>query len=742
MWRMAFGGGGGGEVVEEASKKHVKPNATTSNHAAAAITAAAAGATVVDVGAKKKKKKKKNKKAGANGAESADGIGGGQKQEQESDSDSDVEVAVLAPKGKKPASSSSTSSSSAAVPAVASVGGFVEEDAGTQKLDPMELAVREIVSRGFNRNEVEVVMNLMWDQGKDYGNPEKVIEELAVRHEMSAMDKVASPSPKPTPVPAAARTAPQQQQQQHQQQEIKKNSKPKAAAMVAPSPPAVPIPTPSPVAASAPVAIPHQQSNSKSKKNKASAAPPEKKQQQEQELQPPSAAPGPAPAAAKAASVAAVTAVAVPKGPLMSRGALLELAASKEDTSIVDKLSAVAGFLLRPDTTPEDRHALLSSRALDLLFQGVVKSCLDHPKQYPSDPALTGALSSLLRVLVGSAAPLDNFLTILTHAQTLQTQRPLTDEVVKLLSQTLGGSIKDFYAKKHGSARAWKELAALDGPLKQARSAVGGGVGGKGGGKASGTSTKEMFELRDKHAHVMELQQQACLLLAETAATAATAPSTHPLPGSVGSKTSQRETALVDAVLKGSLGVTSQAQLEQKRREIAVAKTDLSAVEASLEGELRPLLAAVGAAKETLQKARAKKDALLAELKVVEAEVGAAERTLATKEGQVSARRAGMEQSVMERNQKLQGMMADVRRADAADELALKVHSLTVALSESLTKALAAEGDKYTSQLRERLRAFAAAFEPYLEVETKCVEFLQGRVTELEGERAKALAEL
>jgi hypothetical protein len=392
----------------------------------------------------------------------------------------------------------------------------------------------------------------------------------------------------------------------------------------------------------------------------------------------------------------------------------------------------VTGFLLRPNATSEDRRAVMNGAALDILFRSLIASSLAQPADYLQDPALVATLTNFCKAVLGSAAGADDLGAVLAHVRSLHAQAPLAAEVVPLLSKTLAGTFKALAAQKDGSACAWKELAALSSPLAQARAAVEMGRKGKTGKKEG---TRELFELRDKHAHVMDLEQQACLLLKAT-----DAPATD--PSALVTLSAPSESALVEAVLKGSLGVTSQAALRQKRRDIHAAKSDLQTVEQGLESDLRPFTEAVTQAQDALRRARARHEGLLQELAAVAAEVKDAEQHLQAKEAQVQAQRAGLEKSVTEKDRRLQGMLADVQRADAADALASKVRTLVVSLSQALSRTLASVETKRTTQHRERLRRFAAAFEPYLEVEIQCVDFLKGRIAALEADRARDVAEL
>ena len=704
----------GKQPTNSSSSSSSKP--TTTKPAAVPATAPAAAATPAPAeaapSAPKKKNKKKAKGKGGGTAAAASGPppaqGGGGDDSAEDSEEDEVDVRLITKKGAAAAGGGGGQASKAAKKGAPAVVVAMTED--ETKLDPVALCIKECVRRGHNQAAVEAMVNAMWDQSKDYGSPDAVEEELNLVKAIKAIDdKPGSSSPAKASSSKAAKKAEKKAQQD-------------AAAIV----PKETTPTP---AAPAPVAPAASQ-----KKNNDKSTPAPTKTEATAPAPKAVSSPPPAPTTKAAALVA--------KAQPLSRANLLELAASKEDTSIVDKLSAVAGFLLRPDTTAEDRQALLSSKALELLFQGVVKACLDAPS-YPSDPALTEALSSLLRVLVGSAAALDDLKAILAHAQGLHAKRPLSAEVVGVLAQTLAGSVKEFYVKKEGTAKTWKDLASLEGSLKTAGAAVGGGAGGKAPRKGGAESTRELFELRDKHAQLMDLQQQACRLLVETTSTAKLT-TKGPPPGPVGSKTAaaKNEEALVDAVLKDSLGLSSQAQLSQKRREIAAAKHDLSAVHSALEVELGPLVAEVGQAKETLQGLRVQREALAQELAAIEAKVASATAVLTQKEGQVAVRRAALEKTASEKDRRLQGMLADVRRADEADELVAKVHTWTASLAGALSTALVADTDKHQTQLRKRVRAFGAAFEPYLVVEARCVEFLRGRVAGLEKERVTTLAKL
>lgn len=89
-----------------------------------------------------------------------------------------------------------------------------------------------------------------------------------------------------------------------------------------------------------------------------------------------------------------------------------------------------------------------------------------------------------------------------------------------------------------------------------------------------------------------------------------------------------------------------------------------------------------------------------------------------------------------------QGMLSVIRQADDADDLAKKLETMSNTIQEELQSSRAGQKGEMEKKLRSRIKAFADGFEPYLDVEVRCYEFLKHRSEQLETEKAKVQGEI
>ena len=71
--------------------------------------------------------------------------------------------------------------------------------------------------------------------------------------------------------------------------------------------------------------------------------------------------------------------------------------------------------------------------------------------------------------------------------------------------------------------------------------------------------------------------------------------------------------------------------------------------------------------------------------------------------------------------------MSDMRRADEAEVLVGKIEALGQSLSRELQQSRVGRREELECKLKKQLKAFAVAFEAYLDVEVRCYEFLRQR---------------
>lgn len=223
---------------------------------------------------------------------------------------------------------------------------------------------------------------------------------------------------------------------------------------------------------------------------------------------------------------------------------------------------------------PALRETVVTSQALEILFQNILQATF-AAHEVPAD--VLDPFAQLLKTVVGGggqAAPvLEEFLAVITHAEKIHAHRPLSTPVVTLLAHSLATTLKEYYGKKDGHKSLGKELAELDGKLKQ-HPPMSSAVSSK---LAKGQcSTRDLFALRDQQAQVMALQQEACQLIVQQQQQQPSSPPQGARKGQASDSAAARKKQhqkLVDGVLKDTLHVAA-GQLDAKRKEVRRRRRD------------------------------------------------------------------------------------------------------------------------------------------------------------------------
>ena len=160
---------------------------------------------------------------------------------------------------------------------------------------------------------------------------------------------------------------------------------------------------------------------------------------------------------------------------------------------------------------------------------------------------------------------------------------------------------------------------------------------------------------------------------------------------------------------------------------MASVKQDLASLSSSMEAELQPLVQEATMCKHQLQELRAKRDALVRQLADLDADIVAVDSRLQAREKTVTQRRQAFEKSLADKDKSLKSMLDVIKKADEADDLAKKMENMSHTIEQEIQSSKTGQEGEMEKKLRSRIKAFAAGFEPYLEVEVRCYEFLKQR---------------